>query len=333
VTLTLAAPAEPATERPCCTACDRGGALAGQLLCSGCKRRLGEHLDEIGRGYGRLNPTPGVGGDGGRGAPGFGSRSPARDEVIALTDRRRNTYTPSTSAGARPESGPNAYMSLFRLVAWWADEARDVGLLAPLGGLRSVVWECWELREVLDDLARRWWVADMARDIEHGVLQLRRALHELESTIPVGRCPLPAPGEEPAYLEAVAELGEILAAQSAAVPRCDGELRARAWGEEARCRRCGTRWNGGEALRRLGAQLGEALLDLPGLVRYLGGVKVATLRKWAQRDGWGRVKIGGRTLYRLADARESAWKAWCRRASMDPASVAPVIEQRSRTQA
>lgn len=322
MTLALAVPpAHDAAERPHCTCCDRGQARPNELLCGGCKRRLAEHLDEIGRGYSRLDPRPGSGGDTGRGAPGFGSRSPARDDVIALTDRRRNTYTPASSASsAAPDQGGNAPTSLYRLVAHWADEARDAGLLDPLDdltvgspdGRRSVVWECWALREIVDDLAARWWVTDMARDVEAGVLQLRAALRELERTIPLGRCPRPAPSAEPAFAAVVAELGEILAAQGAVVPRCDGEVRARAWGESARCRRCGHRWEGERTLRVLGAQLGEALLDLAGLSRYLGGVKVPTLRKWAQRDEWGRVRVGGRTLYRLADARDSAWRAWDR---------------------
>jgi hypothetical protein len=53
-------------------------------------------------------------------------------------------------------------------------------------------------------------------------------------------------------------------------------------------------------VRKLGAHLVDALLDLPALARYVGVGSHATLRSWAHRDGWERV--GRRRLYRLADA-------------------------------
>jgi hypothetical protein len=48
-----------------------------------------ERLVEISERYDELDPTPGASGmDGARGAPGFGSRSPAADTVIAVQDWR-----------------------------------------------------------------------------------------------------------------------------------------------------------------------------------------------------------------------------------------------------
>jgi hypothetical protein len=47
-----------------------------------------ERLAEIGKRWDALNPRPGASGDGGRGAPGFGSRSPGSDTVIAIRDWR-----------------------------------------------------------------------------------------------------------------------------------------------------------------------------------------------------------------------------------------------------
>src|SRR5690606_12400233 len=61
---------------------------AGYATCSVCDQRVRDTLKEIDKRYHALDPTPGASGDHGRGAPGFGSRSPASDHIIAMTDRR-----------------------------------------------------------------------------------------------------------------------------------------------------------------------------------------------------------------------------------------------------
>ncbi|GAA4685658.1 hypothetical protein GCM10023215_21130 [Pseudonocardia yuanmonensis] len=67
--------------------------------CSGCLDLLRERLRQVGERYARLDPTPGASGETGRGAPGFGSRSPASDHVIALTDSRSSQVAKAWVAG------------------------------------------------------------------------------------------------------------------------------------------------------------------------------------------------------------------------------------------
>jgi hypothetical protein len=105
---------------------------------------------------------------------------------------------------------------------------------------------------------------------------------------------------------------------------------------DARCARCGTAWRGEDELRALGERLGDAWMDLAAIGRYLD-VRDGTLRQWARRDGWGREpgRPGtlGRTLYRLADARASWWRAYDRanpvhgpgRAEWEDATFGPIL--------
>lgn len=67
-------------------------AYSGHLTCESCEDKLGQRLGEIANRYEKLNPRPGSVGDlGGRGAPGFGSRSPASEHVIVMMDARSST--------------------------------------------------------------------------------------------------------------------------------------------------------------------------------------------------------------------------------------------------
>lgn len=59
----------------------------GYKTCSSCLDRIRQTMVDIGKRYRLLDPTPQKGA-GGRGAPGFASRSPASDHVIAFTDPR-----------------------------------------------------------------------------------------------------------------------------------------------------------------------------------------------------------------------------------------------------
>lgn len=292
-------------DRPTCTACDRRTALRGGLLCPGCRRRLLDNLDELARGYPRLDATPGTSGiDAGRRPAGFESRSPARDDVLVLTDRRRQAHDPDEQANAQ---------SLPRTLAHWADQAHDADLCGLIPTDMRLL--CSALSLIVDGLARMWWVGDMAASLDTAVGHLRRALGEVEHTIPIGRCPRPA-RDVKAWTPGEPMIG---------APRCDGEVRAKAFGRTARCRACGHRWDDEAALRELGEQLGDAMLDLPALARYLDGdLSVVLLRKWAQRDQWARVKVGRRTVYRLADARASAIRAWDRAHPVHGPDLPPV---------
>lgn len=61
----------------------------GYRTCSSCLDRVRERLAEVRDRYAVLDPRPGASGEhGGRGAPGFGSRSPAADVVVAVRDWR-----------------------------------------------------------------------------------------------------------------------------------------------------------------------------------------------------------------------------------------------------
>lgn len=63
----------------------------GYRTCDACLDRIRDTLKDITRRYALLNPKPGMSGEHGRGAPGFGSRSPASDHIIAMRDRRSST--------------------------------------------------------------------------------------------------------------------------------------------------------------------------------------------------------------------------------------------------
>lgn len=305
--------------RALCTACDHRRTQPDALLCPDCLDQLGALLAKLGAGYGRLDAAPGGTGIGaGPRPPGFASRPPARVDVLILTSR--HVYDPE-------HTGPQSIRSA---VEWWADQARDAGLIAPRRAVwrgipwalpdplppRTVFGECDELASVLGALARAWWCADMLAALDRAARHLRRALGEHTPTVPLGACPLPDPGlphAVEAYDELVGNVGRILAALTFTGARCGGTLRAQAWGHPAWCTTCGTRWRPGAPLRRLGAMLGDAHLDMAGLGRYLDMPdRLATLRKWAQRDEWRRHRAGGRTVYSLADARTSWWGAYDR---------------------
>lgn len=287
-------PADAATpERPTCLACNHHAPRA--LLCTACLRRLTGLLAAIPAGHARLDPAPGAAGpSGGRGAPGYGSRPPARVDVLSLlvapghavTSRPLVVDEPDERADPdTPENAPG-HAPLVVAVGRWADRAREDGLLPGLAGPRTVAGECLRLSGIVELLAARWWVGDMVRDLAGTAHRLRAALGEPDApTVPVGRCPRLV-DDTP----------------------CDGPVRARLTADTATCARCHHRWRGEDTMRRLGDALGGAMLDLAGLARYLDDdVSVAGLRQWAHRDGWRRERVGRRTVYSLADARASWW--------------------------
>lgn len=273
---------------PMCVLCDRRPADRDSLACRSCPRRLADDLDQLCDDVLRLNPVPATGGgQAGVRPPGFGSRSPANDVVLSLTDTR----------GHFDPDNPGALVGVPVVLRTWRERVQEAGYGRTLH------------REVVEDLARGWWEApDFARAIRGSLAHVRRALQEVEQTIPVGACPL-----RPDELLQADELDDLTPSQRAAP--CGGEIRAKAHGHNARCGRCRTEWRGEHELRALGDRLGDAWMDLAALTRYLD-VKPGTLRQWARRDGWGREpgRDGtlGRTLYRVQDARASWWRAYDR---------------------
>lgn len=305
----MSTPTDTPTGTPTCTTCNRRPTPAGTLACQPCRHRTARHLAYIAANLPRLDPTPGANGTdptAARGAPGFTSRSPARDDVIDLTDRRRG--------GHDPEQAGNAPVLV--VLAWWADQARDAGVLRsrhplarwagppwrlPDPAPRTAVGEADALAGAVEQLAALWWFDGLARAVEQLAARVRRALFEHEHTVPLGRCPLTGSDGEP----------------------CGGEIRARLPGDDATCRRCRSAWSGVDELRALGADLGDATLDLPGIARWLAVDSLATLRSWAHRDRWRRERVGRRTLYALEDARASWWAAWDRRHPVHGPALAP----------
>ncbi|SNR44370.1 hypothetical protein SAMN06265360_10644 [Haloechinothrix alba] len=252
-----------------CDLCSRTLEATG-VACPGCLEGIGRTLAEIGTLYQRLDPAPGRASSSARGAPGFRSSSPARDEVIVLTD-------PASKAG---NEGPPAVLNV--LYGWW-DALRDAGAAPPPDGA-SVARAVQVL--AADDTLSALAQLELARPMSDELTELRRALRRAcgvdDPTTPLGQCPIQGESESP----------------------CGGVVRGRAWGDPAWCTRCGTTWAPGQEMRRLATQLGGALADAPGVARYLD-VAVSTVRTWAQRDGWTVHRHGRRRLYSLAEARRS----------------------------
>lgn len=257
---------------PLCRLCERVQVdRTFAFACTRCALRLGDTLAEIGRLYCRLDPMPGRGAGVTRGAPGFRSSSPARDDVIVLTD-------PASKAG--PDGPPSVRNAL---VGWW-EVAAEHDLVRPPYRDATVGDAIRALADdaTLDAAADYPWVVDFADELRILLGALRRVCGETEELIPIGECP--EPGDRDG--------------------QCGGMVRARRFGESARCARCGTTWSGRHALRNLAARLGEALADAPGVARYFG-IAESTVRTWAHRDRWTVHKHGRRRLYSLREARAS----------------------------
>lgn len=315
-----------------CLGCGHAPAAVG-YVCTRCETALVRLLDEIPAGYARLDATPhgsGAGIDGAeRSAGGYGSRPAARVDVLALTvaprrvdhpldldDRHlapvipflQGADAPDTSRRARdPLAGPRAELvptvvALGRV----ADRCRAEGLLPPLRGPRTVAGEALRLSDpdVVCELAGRWWVGEVLDELRAAAAALRAALDEVEPSVPLGACPRKV--LDPGYLD------EAGAYRRAPARPCGGLVRSRDAGRAATCSADpGHRWVGDNAVRALAGAAAELHLDLPALSAYLFGlgygvVEVGVLRKWAQRDGWGRRSVGRRRLYRVGDVLISA---------------------------
>lgn len=326
-----------------CVACDRHRASPRALVCAGCTARAHRDLDTIRDGWGRLDATPGQQrADDGR-SGGHASRPPLRIPVLTLdvapaAVRAGGPINPHGDApdqrAAAPDSprmrvrggvarpGDPLLVTLGRLV----DAARADELVEALRGPRTVPGEALRLAVHLDAIAGRWWVADAYADLATAAADVRRALGEEVTTVPLGACPRPGPHGR-RHLAPVTGTGPTAAPQSG---RCGALVRAHRDRHRATCA-AGHRWDGADELRGLGAVLGEAYLDAASLAEHLaafrpgaGPVAAATLRKWAERDGWRRRRDGARTLYRVGDAVDGAYARWDRRHPVHGPVVPPV---------
>lgn len=183
----------------------------GYRTCDNCSDRIREYLKEIPGQYDALTRVDALfpqTGDGGRRGPGFGSRSPARDIVIAVTDWR--TVWAEDSRLHHPPSVLNAWASMVR---------EEVGEKAA-DGPADVHRETALLVRRLDHVTRQEWVADMWREVREMRDQLRTIAGE-PRPVPIGRCPNVPEGK--------------------ATP-CGTPLYAPQYGDTITCRGCSEQW-------------------------------------------------------------------------------------------
>lgn len=152
----------------------------GYRTCDDCSDRIREALREIPAQYARLTTTAALlptTGDGGRRGPGFGSRSPARDVVIAVTDWR----TVWDATEGRLHHPPT-------ILRAWASQVRDeVGENTQPGAADCVVDAALLIRR-LDHVTRQEWVKEMWGELREVTDQLRTIAGE-PHPVSIGRCP------------------------------------------------------------------------------------------------------------------------------------------------
>lgn len=190
-------------------------AVPGWLLCGACVNRLAWMLhdipdlfamldDVIEPGATGLDPTPR--------APGFDSKSPARDDVIVLRDNRTT---------AVDDGDPH---SVIELLASWADNVRDDLGHEPAGQPVTVAGEARLLSANLGWIVAQSWVSDFAEEITELHRTLRRVTGDRVRTVELGTCP-------------------NIRTTSAGVERvCGAVLRVTTEDDTAKCRRCGHVW-------------------------------------------------------------------------------------------
>ena len=198
----------------------------GHTVCDRCRSRLAKQLIDIAARYRRLNPRPGSTGEIGRGAPGFGSRSPAADHIVVMRDWRSKSHEvakdgikyvwdPTADHGRRlpegvygPEEPPGAYTK--KLDAWLGADGKKhaeeefpvrsvpftlaslVDLVAeeqqivPPAGRTVKELARWLIHQ-LDWVTRQTWVTEFADELKFLVRQLRPVTGD--PSIHIGECP------------------------------------------------------------------------------------------------------------------------------------------------
>jgi len=221
----------------------------GYATCSLCLSKLRDVLRDISVRYQQLDPTPGASGDqGGPRPPGFGSRSPASDHIIAMRDDRSKshevakdgvvyTWDPEVDNGpdhprgaytskrevwfgsdGRPHSeSSNPTRSIPSTLSSWANMvAEDRGMDSPSGGVVELaVW----LDRQLDYITRQDWVKDIADDLRKLLAQLKVATGDPPRRH-IGFCPNTPEG----------------------APTCGARLYAPFQGDTIFCTECEAKW-------------------------------------------------------------------------------------------
>lgn len=217
----------------CSTADKPRRATPGYRTCDRCADRIREALTEIPDLYAVLGTDaallPAVN-PGGRRGPGFGSRSPANDTAIALTDPR-TTWTED-----------DRLHNPLVVVESWARMVREDVSESPPDGPATVHGEIQLLIRRLDFITRQAWVDEFWVEIREVWGQLR-AFNGDRKPLPVGHCPSLLPtGKE-----------------------CGTPLYAPLSGDVIKCRNkpCGREWTRrqwmhlGRTLRVVAAGIGE----------------------------------------------------------------------------
>ncbi|MER7014541.1 hypothetical protein ABT324_24215 [Saccharopolyspora sp. NPDC000359] len=166
----------PCTIDRCSHAADHG-----RYCCSQCAEQLRHWLREIEDYDAATTATPGRGGDGGRRSPGYGSRPPARLDVIAARDPRSVPHQlgpDDTDGDVRSILG-----TLHSLASWIAEEADD---LRPTH-IPTIATETRYLRGRIDWCTSQQWIDELADDLHQLHTQARRLAGE--SPKPLAPCP------------------------------------------------------------------------------------------------------------------------------------------------
>jgi len=154
-------------------------ATPGFMTCERCLELIRECLAEIPHLYAALETDEAllpVVAPGARRGPGFGSRSPANDLAIVLTDPR-TTWT-----------AEQPYHNALTVLESWARMVReDVGEKQP-EGRATVSSEIGLLVRRLDHITRQPWVDDFWKELREARANLRD-FSGMHKPLPVGRCP------------------------------------------------------------------------------------------------------------------------------------------------
>lgn len=193
--------------------------------CGGCYDRFRELLADIPKRYAKLDARPGANQDhGGRGAPGFGSRSPASDHIIAMRDPRSSRDAHTWLAGdgrlhLEAERPPLSVYSVLDTIAWTIAEERQVDGPAPNLPVHEL---CLFIDRHLDWLTRHELVVEVRNDLRELQAQLKPATGD-PAPRHVGLCPN------------VIDEGEHSR-------ECGARLYAPLRGDSIDCRACGRQW-------------------------------------------------------------------------------------------
>lgn len=169
-----------------------------------------------------LDPSPqGAAMDGTRGAPGFGSRAPGSDHIIAMMDRRSSaeSHVWVAADGKIHREDSNPPLSVFSVLDTWVwdvAERRDFDHRQ----LSSVKTVCQWLDNQLDWMCRQDSIVDFHEDIRKLLKQLRPVTGA--KAVYIGSCPNVPEGPRPVV--------------------CGARLYAPQTGETITCGACGQRW-------------------------------------------------------------------------------------------